>query len=178
MDQIKNLILIAATVFVAHQTALAHDGKIPPRPKKNTVVQQIPAQYQRGSMGMTSVTTNVQMIYEFVNSAVDADGLLTLKIARKGGGDAATLELRADAEISLPVGLPTPQAQFNEGDAYVVKVKPAAQGLHYINVFLRSNQATEAKAIAVQIGNQAAAHYATEAPTVPGARRMISVPLP
>jgi hypothetical protein len=132
--------------------------------------------YKRGMLRTTNTSMGVRVFYEFVGTGVDSAGLLTLKIMRLAGGEAATLELRPDAAISMPTGLPATPSPFNAGAEYVVKVKPTADGLHYINVFLQSGTVTEAMAIPVQIGKNANLSKPGNVSVMPDGQRVISVP--
>ncbi|XVJ68928.1 MAG: hypothetical protein HEQ39_04165 [Rhizobacter sp.] len=124
----------------------------------------------------TKTNLGVRVFYEFVGTGVDSAGLLTLKIMRLGGGEPATLELRPDAAISLPTGLPASPSPFHAGAEYVVKVKPTADGLHYINVFIQAGTATEAMAIPVQIGKNAKLSKPGNVSVMPDGQRVISGP--
>jgi hypothetical protein len=178
MKNLPRLVLTATLAFATHQAALATELTPLTKVKHSASIPQMPAHYKQGTLEMASAAASVQMSYEFVNAMVDGHGLLTLKIARVGGGEPALLELRPDAAISLPTGLPTPQARFNEGDSYVVKVKPAPQGLHYINVFLHVGHVTQARAIAVQVGNLVHAQKTSQVRVMSDGRQVISVPAP
>jgi hypothetical protein len=134
--------------------------------------------HQEGTKKSVGTRIGVQMDYEFVSAVPDASGLLTLKITRADSGKPATLELKPDPEISMPTGLPTSQAQFNAGDAYTVKIKPAAQELHYLNVFIYSDRSSEALAIPVQIGAQENNPQAAQATTMPGSKKVVSLHVP
>jgi hypothetical protein len=171
----KNTMRILCSVFVllSAQSAIA-DGT--PSKKEGLTNIQMPADYQKGDLGTRKTNIGVRLSYEFLGSGLDSAGLLTLKIARQAGGEAASLELRPDAAISLPVGLPSPRSPFNPGAEYVVKVKPSADGLNYINVFVQAGHASEAMAIPVQVGKNAKLSKTGNVSTTPDGRRLIAVP--
>ncbi|MFM8900157.1 MAG: hypothetical protein ACKOF9_09465 [Burkholderiales bacterium] len=182
MNNVMRVFFVAASSLVAHVAVLATEvsasSKAMPTPayKTTAALKAVPAAYKRGVMSTRKTSLGVRVFYEYVGAGVDAAGLLTLKIMRLGGGEAATLELRPDAAISLPTGLPQTLAPFNPGDEYVVKVKPTEDGLHYINVFLRAGNMSEALAIPVQVGKNANLKKAGNVSTMPDGKRVISVP--
>jgi hypothetical protein len=174
---------IATAALVAHAAVFAHEPTASTKTTQRTQVTPgnhkvgtVPSVYKRGMLRTTKTNMGVRVFYEFVGTGVDSAGLLTLKIMRLGGGEPATLELRPDAAISLPTGLPATPAPFNSGAEYVVKVKPTADGLHYINVFLQSGTVTEAMAIPVQIGKNANLSKPGNVSVMPDGQRVISVP--
>jgi hypothetical protein len=172
----KKMMFVAVAVLVANQAAFACVSTPAPQSKKNQPEQKMPTQYQRGLVQSAKTGMGVRVFYEFASTDVDKTGLLTLKIARLGGGEPATLELQPDAAIELTTGLPTTQVDFNAGDEYVVKIKPSPQGLHYINVFVKSGHATEAMAIPVQIGQEVRLMKPGHVANVPGGKKVISMP--
>jgi hypothetical protein len=175
-NSMKKTMFVAAAVLVAHQAAFTCASAHSPQTKKNQPEQKMPAQYQRGLVQSAKTGMGVRIFYEFASTAVDKAGLLTLKISRLGGGVPATLELRADASVELTSGLPSTPASFNAGDEYVVKVKPSPQGLHYINVFVQSGNATEAMAIPVQLGQETRLMKPGHVATTQGGKKVISMP--
>jgi hypothetical protein len=181
MKNLLRVLFLGGAVF-ASGTVVAADAttspKAMPRPTQKTTptVRVVPNAYKRGMMTTRKTSMGVRVFYEFVGGGVDPTGLLTLKIMRLGGGESATLELRPDAAISLHSGLPAVKAPFNPGDEYVVKVKPTADGLHYINVFVQAGIATEAMAIPVQVGKNANLSKSGNVSVMPDGRRVISVP--
>jgi hypothetical protein len=152
--------IVAAVALLVQASAFAHEPTTPPKAAQRT--QAGPSSHKVGT---------VPSAYKRGMSA----GLLTLKIMRLGGGDDATLELRPDAAISF-TGLPATPSPFNSGAEYVVKVKPTADGLHYINVFVQSGNASEAMAIPVQIGRNAKLSKPGNVSVMPDGQRVISVP--
>jgi hypothetical protein len=183
MKNALHVLLLGAVALSAHSAVVAADSstsdksmsKVPTQ-KTSLPVRAVPAVYKRGMMSTRKTNLGVRVFYEFLGPGVDAAGLLTLKIMRLGGGESATLELRPDAAISLPSGLPTTKASFNPGDEYVVKVKPAADGLHYINLFLQAGNTSEAMAIPIQVGKNANLAKTGNVSTMPDGKRVISVP--
>lgn len=174
---------VATAALLVHAAVFAHEptasNKTTQRNQVNPTAHKVgtvPSMYKRGMLKTTKTSMGIRVFYEFVGTGVDSAGLLTLKIMRLGGGEAATLELRPDAAISLPTGLPATPSPFNVGAEYVVKVKPTADGLHYINVFLQSGTVTEAMAIPVQIGKNAKLSKTGNVSVMPDGQRVISVP--
>jgi hypothetical protein len=174
--------IVAAVALLVQASAFAHEPTTPPKAAQRTQagpsshkVGTVPSAYKRGMLRTTKTSMGVRVFYEFVGTGVDSAGLLTLKIMRLGGGDDATLELRPDAAISF-TGLPATPSPFNSGAEYVVKVKPTADGLHYINVFVQSGNASEAMAIPVQIGRNAKLSKPGNVSVMPDGQRVISVP--
>jgi hypothetical protein len=181
MKNLRKILFVAASAFIV-QAAVAADAStstktMPSSAHKTTPsVKAVPAVYKRGVMTTRKTSLGVRVFYEYVGAGVDSAGLLTLKIMRLGGGEAATLELRPDAAISLPTSLPQTRAPFNPGDEYVVKVRPTLDGLHYINVFLQAGNTTEALAIPVQVGKNTNLNKTGQVSTMPDGKRVISVP--
>lgn len=186
MKNVLQVLFVATSTLLAHtgvsaaDTAIAPKAMPTPAPKTSPAVKAVPAVYKRGVMSTRKTSLGVRVFYEYVgvgvSDGVDSAGLLTLKIMRLGGGEAASLELRPDAAISLPTGLPQTRARFNPGDEYVVKVKPTTDGLHYLNVFLQAGNTTEALAIPVQVGKNTNLSKTGNLSTMPDGKRVISVP--
>jgi hypothetical protein len=182
MKSFLRVSIFATTAFLVQAAVFANEPTTSPKATQRTQVPgphkvgTVPSVYKRGMLKTTKTSMGVRVFYEFVGTGVDAAGLLTLKIMRLGGGEAATLELRPDAAISLPTGLPATQSPFNSGAEYVVKVKPTADGLHYINVFVQSGAVSEAMAIPVQIGKNANLSKTGNVSVMPDGQRVISVP--
>jgi hypothetical protein len=178
MKKTSLIMLLTAVLCAVHSSIFASDAI----PVYSKTVQPLRLKTQMLHQGGTakSVGTHigVQMDYEFVSAVPDASGLLTLKITRTDSGKPATLELKPDPAISLPTGLPTLQVQFNAGDTYAVKIKPAAQGLHYLNVFIYSGQRSEALAIPVQIGASGNQPPAAQATTMHEGKKVVSLRVP
>jgi hypothetical protein len=174
-----NLMMLLGAALCTAPLFIFASYAIPGHLKKSQGIQskpQIP--HQLGTAKSVVTQIGVQMNYEFLNTVPDASGLLTLKMTRAEGGKPATLELKPDPAISLAMGLPTPQVQFNAGDVYTVKIKPAAQGLHYLNVFIYSDQSSDALAIPVQIGARGHQPQAAQAATVPEGKKVVSLRVP
>ncbi len=183
MKKFLRVTVVASAALLVQAAVFAHEATTSSKATQRTQVSPsahkvgtVPSMYKRGMLRTTKTSIGVRVFYEFVGSGVDAAGLLTLKIMRLGGGEAATLELRPDAAISLPTGLPSTPSPFNSGAEYVVKVKPTADGLHYINVFVQSGAMTEAMAIPVQIGKNANLSKPGNVSVMPDGQRVISVP--
>jgi hypothetical protein len=183
MNNCLRISFVTATALLMHAAVLAHQPATHPKSAQQTQASlnahkagTVPSIFKRGMLKTTKSNAGVRVFYEFLGTGVDSAGLLTLKIMRLGGGEAATLELRPDAAISLPTGLPATPSPFNVGAEYVVKVKPTADGLHYINVFLQSGAVTEALAIPVQIGKNAKLSKTGNVSVMPDGQRVISGP--
>ena len=183
MKNCSRVAFLATAALLVQGAVFAHEPTTSSKTKQRTHASPaahkkgtVPSVYQRGMLRTTKTSMGVRVFYEFVGTGVDSAGLLTLKIIRLGGGEAATLELRPDAAISLPAGLPATASPFNPGAEYVVKVKPTADGLHYINVFVQAGTMTEAMAIPVQIGKNAKLSKSGKVSVMPDGQRVISVP--
>lgn len=179
--KIKHSLLLASLAANSLlMNATAHEATHVPTKATKTkqgARNQMPESYKLGVLRTSSANMDIRMFYEFGSFGVDSAGMLTLKVMRVGSGESATIELVPDAAVTMVAGLPSKQASFNTGDQYTIKIKPTTDGLHYINVFLKSGQSTEAMAIPVQIGKNANLNMSKtdSAKAMPNGRSVISI---
>ena len=163
----------ASSGAAAHDTTTANHAN---KHHKASKTKAVPANYLKGTAKTSKTGMGVQMDYVFNSAGVDRFGLLQLTITRRGGGEDATIAIQPDPGLLLAEGLPSSPAPFNPGASYILKVKPATDGLRYLNVFLKSGAMAEALAIPVQLGKDANLQKSGTVKITPEGQRVISIP--
>lgn len=144
-------------------------------PSKTPAARKTP--WVTGQVRSTKTRMGVNLRYAMTEPSAGTLGVLNLKLTRLGQGDPVSIELRPDPEIRMEGGFPAGPVAFNAGDNYTINIRPEAEGLHYIHVYLQSGQRAEALAIPVQVGKTAAvmAKPGTLS-TMPDGQRVMSMP--
>ncbi len=129
-----------------------------------------------GQVRTRKTQMGIGLRYAMTEPVVGDTSPMHLKLTRLGQGDPVTIELRPDPEIGIASGFPTGPVTFNAGDEYTVRIRPGAEGLHYIHVYLQSGDRAEAMAIPVQVGQSARLSKPGQVSTSPDGQRVISLP--
>lgn len=166
----------ASSGAAAHDSTTANHANHANKHHKASKTKTVPANYLKGTVKTSKTGMGVQLDFAFSSAGVDRLGLLQLTITRRGGGEDATIAIQPDPGLLLAEGLPSSPAPFNPGASYILKVKPAADGLRYLNVFFKSGSMAEALAIPVQLGKDANLRKSGAVKTTPEGQRVISIP--
>lgn len=129
-----------------------------------------------GQIRTAKTRMGVGMRYAMSEPSVGNPGVLNLKLTRLGNGAPVTVELRPDPELGMGSGAPVGPVAFNAGDEYSINIRPDAEGLYYIHVYLQSGQMAEALAIPVQVGKTVRLSKTGTVSTMPDGQRVISMP--
>lgn len=129
-----------------------------------------------GQLRTSKTRMGVGMRYAVSEPSVGQTATLNLRLTRLGTGEPVTLELRPDPALQMVGGMPTGQVVFNAGDEYSIGLRPEAEGLHYIHVYLQSGQKAEALAIPVQVGKTQQLSKPGPVTTMPDGQRVMAMP--
>lgn len=141
-----------------------------------STVASAPAPEARGVLRSKS-SLGVGVSYTLGATAVGTPSTLTIVTTSKA--EAATITVRPDAALALAsTDLAVDSAQpLGASNTFTLKVTPSSEGLHYVNVFVRSGTRARALAIPVQVGAVGTSSAREGKLQVsPGGQRVISIP--
>ena len=165
-------------VGVLSSPALATAGMVAgqPAPAQQQVTRK-PAQAATGLTRTAKTSMGVRIRYSVDSPAVGSRSQVRLNVQRPAYGQPLTIELASSGGLRLDNNLPAGNAvQAVPSADYVLSLVPQSEGLHYINVYLRSGDMAEALAIPVQVGNTKKLTKPAKVKTMPDGQRVISIP--
>ncbi len=147
----------------------ARQGMQTARPGKAGMVQ--------GSMRTSKTSLDIRVDYRFDTPAAGSTTEVRLKVSGVETGRPLTVEVAPGTGLRTVRSMPGGMAMQSVASAeHTLSVAPDGDGLHYIHVFLRAGNMSEALAIAMPVGKNASPAKAVEPRTLPDGRRIKSLP--
>ncbi len=172
--------VVLAAVLPVCAPALADTSAEPSATRAPSAVKQPSAAKANGIKGMlrTSKTGMGARVDYLVETPVAGQTTsVRLKIEGREIGRPLSVEVVAGNGLQLVRGLPGGRAeQTDVAVEHVLAIYPAADGLYYLNVFLRSGDMSEAMAIAIPVGKTQTLPKPVAPQTTPDGRNIISIP--
>jgi hypothetical protein len=130
-----------------------------------------------GALRTSKTTLDLRIDYSFEAPSAGSTSEVRLKVAGNEAGRQLTIAVTPGAGLLMVRGLPGDTAlQSAPSGEHTLSIAPTGDGLHYLNVFLRAGNQSEALAIAVPVGKNPVAAKAVEPRTLPDGRRVIAIP--
>jgi hypothetical protein len=132
----------------------------------------------KGTLNTHKTTLDLRIDYSFEAPSMGSATEVRLKVQGNESGRPIAIEIRPGSGLDTIRGLPNNVAMQNAASAeHVITVSPGSEGLHYVHVFVRAGDRSEALAIPMQVGKvQVMAKPAVMPQTLPDGRRVISMP--
>lgn len=135
------------------------------------------ASSQRGQIRTAKTSMGAQINYTIMNSlAVGSVTQVRLTVQTATPGQPLTVTLAADPALRLEGQSGTGPLPLDTSAGYTLDVVPQREGLHYINVYLRSGDMTEALAIPMQVGKTQTLPKSVDVQTMPDGQRVKAIP--
>jgi hypothetical protein len=132
---------------------------------------------QRGQIRTAKTSMGAQINYTIMNSlAVGGVTQIRLSVQTATPGQPLTVTLAADPALRLEGQSATGPLPLDASAGYTLDVVPQREGLHYINVYLRSGDMTEALAIPIQVGKTQTLPKSVDVQTMPDGQRIKAIP--
>ena len=132
---------------------------------------------QRGQIRTSKSSMGAQISYTIMNSlVVGSVTQVRLTVQTATPGQPLTVTLTADPALRLEGQSGAGPVQLDGSAGYTLAVVPQREGLHYIHVYLRSGDMTEALAIPMQVGKTQTLSKPVDVKTMPDGQRVISIP--
>ena len=130
-----------------------------------------------GTLRTSKTSLGLRMDYAFDTPATGSTTEVRLKVEGNEAGRPLSIEVVPGTGLQMARGLPGNIAlQLVPFAEHVMAITPTADGLHYLHVFLRSGDMTEALAIAVPTGKAQSLPKPVATKTMPDGRRVKSIP--
>ena len=130
-----------------------------------------------GTLRTSKTSLGLRVDYAFDTPATGSTTEVRLKVDGNEAGRPLSIEVVPGAGLQMARGLPGNIAVQSVPSAeHVMAITPTTDGLHYIHVFLRSGDMTEALAIAVPTGKTQSLPKPVATKTMPDGRRVKSIP--
>ena len=173
MKHITIISLLALHSLVSAAQASAS----PPRCKQAGAECTTQASSQRGQVRTSKTSMGARINYTLMNSlAVGSVTQVRLTVQTATPGQPLTVTLAADPALRLESKSGVGPVQLDASAGYTLAVVPQREGLHYIHVYLRSGDMTEALAIPMQVGKTQTLSKPVDVKTMPDGQRVISIP--
>ena len=135
------------------------------------------ASSQRGQIRTSKTSMGARINYTLMNSlAVGSVTQVRLTVQTVTQGQPLTVTLAADPALRLEGQAGAGPLPLDASAGYTVDVVPQREGLHYINVYLRSGDMTEALAIPMQVGKTQTLSKSVDVKTMPDGQRVKAIP--
>lgn len=179
---------LLASLLLGMQAVVAHTVSDPALDKpsgqslRGAAPQSAPGKPGRvkGMLRTSKTSLDVRIDYSFNTPAEGAMSEVRLKIAGNQAGRPLSIEVAPGAGLRMVSGLAGGSGmtalQSSASSEHTITVSPTSEGLHYIHVFLRSGDMSEALAIAMPVGKDQKVAKPIEPLTLPDGRRIIAVP--
>ena len=132
---------------------------------------------QRGQIRTSKTSMGAQISYTIMNSlVVGSVTQVRLTVQTATPGQPLTVTLAADPALRLEGQSGAGAIPLDASAGYTLAVVPQREGLHYIHVYLRSGDMTEALAIPMQVGKTQTLSKPVDVKTMPDGQRVISIP--
>ncbi|HQS31890.1 MAG: hypothetical protein B7X59_02050 [Polaromonas sp. 39-63-203] len=132
---------------------------------------------QRGQIRTAKTSMGAQINYTIMNSlVVGSVTQVRLTVQTATPGQPLTVTLTADPALRLEGQSGTGPLPLDASAGYTLDVVPQREGLHYINVYLRSGDMTEALAIPMQVGKTQTLPKSVDVQTMPDGQRVKAIP--
>jgi hypothetical protein len=160
----------AATVAAGADSKPAGSSAAITQPEKNGLV--------KGSIRTSKTSLDVQIDYSFDTPVAGSTTEVRLKVTGVEPGRPLAIDVAPGTGLRTVRGMSGGGAVMQSAQSadHTMLVAPDGDGLHYIHVFLRAGNMTEALAIAVPVGKNPAPAKAVEPRTLPDGRRIKSIP--
>lgn len=171
----KNITIISLLALHSLVSA-AQASASPPRCKEAASACASQAS-QRGQIRTAKTGIGAQINYTIMNSlAVGSVTKVRLTVQTASPGQPLTVTLAADPALRLEGQASAGPLPLDASAGYTLDVVPQREGLHYINVFLRSGDMTEALAIPIQVGKTQTLSKSVDVKTMPDGQRVKAIP--
>jgi hypothetical protein len=172
--------LLAGLLAAAH-TSHAHVVPEKPAEKKARQTMQTTATTQKtaivsGTARTSKTTLDVRVDYSFEAPTAGSMTNVRLAIGNRAGRPLSVEVKPGDGLRMMGAMASGPVMQTSDSAEHLLTVAPDGDGLHYIHVFLKAGEMSEALAIAMPVGKDAAPARAVESRTLPDGRRIKSIP--
>jgi hypothetical protein len=171
-------LLLAAPIARA-DTAADTTGKraSPVGVVKSVVPKGVISSTTTGTLRTSKTSLGLRVDYAFDTPATGSTTEVRLRVEGNEAGRPLSIEVVPGAGLQMARGLPGNIAvQTVPSAEHVMAITPTTDGLHYIHVFLRSGDMTEALAIAVPTGKTQSLPKPVATKTMPDGRRVKSIP--
>ena len=149
----------------------------PPRCKEAGAAACAAQASQRGQIRTSKTSMGAKISYTIMNSlAVGSVTQVRLTVQTATPGQPLTVTLAADPALRLEGQVGAGPVPLDASAGYTLAVVPQREGLHYIHVYLRSGDMTEALAIPMQVGKTQTLSKPVDVKTMPDGQRVISIP--
>jgi hypothetical protein len=130
-----------------------------------------------GTLRTSKTSLGLRVDYAFDAPATGRTTEVRLKVEGNQAGRPLSIEVVPGTGLQMARGLPGNIATQSAASAeHVMAVTPTTDGLHYIHIFLRSGDLSEALAIAVPTGKTQSLTPSVAAKTQADGRRVKSIP--
>jgi hypothetical protein len=129
-----------------------------------------------GTLRTSKTALGVRIDYAFDAVATGRTTDVRLKIEGIEAGRPLSIEVVPGSGLQMARGLPGSLVQSAPSAEHVMAITPTSDGLHYIHIFLRSGDMSEALAIAVPTGKTQSLAKPVAPKTMPDGRRVMSIP--
>jgi hypothetical protein len=129
-----------------------------------------------GTLRTSKTSLGLRVDYAFDALATGRTTEVRLKIGGNAAGRPLSVDLIPGTGLQMARGLPGTVVQSAPSAEHVLAITPTTDGLHYIHIFLRSGDMSEALAIAVPTGKTQSLAKPVATKTMPDGRRVISIP--
>jgi hypothetical protein len=131
----------------------------------------------KGTLRTSKTSLGLRIDYAFDTPATGRTTEVRLKVEGNEAGRPLSIEVVPGTGLQMAHGLPgTIATQSASSAEHVMAITPTTDGLHYIHIFLRSGDVSEALAIAVPTGKTQGLAPSVTTKTLPDGRRVKSIP--
>ena len=130
-----------------------------------------------GTLRTSKTSLGLRIDYAVDTPATGNTTEVRLKVEGNEAGRPLSIEVVPGTGLKMARGMPGNIAVQSVPSAeHLMSITPTADGLHYIHIFLRSGDMSEALAIAVPTGKTPSLPNAVATKTMPDGRRVKSIP--
>lgn len=166
--------VVLATVLLAPMAAVADRSGDVSAARPFTVME---AKAIRGALRTSKTSMGARVDYVVEAPAAGQTSSVRLKVEGREIGRPLSVEVTASDGLHMVRGLPNGRAeQTDVAVDYVLAIHPPADGLYYLNIFMRSDGMSEAMAIAIPVGKAPVLSKPVTPQTTPDGRRILSIP--
>jgi hypothetical protein len=171
--------VVLAAVMPVSLAVFADTSGEPPGPRASSAKPSAPVKASgiKGALRTSKTGMGARIDYVVETPVAGQTTLVRLKIEGKESGPRFSMEVVPGDGLQLVRGLPGGRAEQTDATVeHVLAINPTADGLYYLNVFLRSGDMTEAMAIAIPVGKTPALAKPVTPQITPDGRKIISIP--
>jgi hypothetical protein len=130
-----------------------------------------------GTLRTSKTSLGLRVDYAFDTPATGRSTEVRLKVEGNEAGRPLSIEVVPGTGLQMTRAMPGNIAvQSTPSAEHVMAITPTSDGLHYIHIFLRSGDMSEALAIAVPTGKTQSLAKPVAPKTMPDGRRVMSIP--